>query len=135
MCEKLGRDPLEAAMGEIYGLYSTSEGLVRYVGQTEYSARKRLDLIITKALDREPGALYDWVRDAWRTEHEIRAYVLQDEVIPADLEMFEAYWIEQFSGLLNVKPPADPARSTTEIGQRIHETIHAQIRGQAAASD
>lgn len=43
---------MEAAMGEIYGLYSTREGLVRYVGQTEYSARKRLDLIITKEIGR-----------------------------------------------------------------------------------
>lgn len=117
-------------MGEIYGLYSTREGLIRYVGQTEYSARKRLDLIITKALDREPGALYDWVRDAWRTEHEVRAYVLQDDVIPADLEMFEAYWIEQFSGLLNIKPPADPTRQTTAVGERVHEAIRAQLRGE-----
>lgn len=119
-------------MGEIYGLYSTGEGLVRYVGQTEYSARKRLDLIITKALDREPGALYDWVRDAWRTEREVRAYVLQDDVIPADLEMFEAYWIEQFSGLLNIKPPSDPARAATEIGERVNDAIRARLRGESA---
>ena len=122
-------------MGEIYGLYSTCDGLVRYVGQTEYSARKRLDLIITKALDRVPGTLYDWVRDAWRAKHEVRAYVLQDQVIPADLEMFEAYWIEQFGGLLNVKPPADPAGITSEVGQRIHETIRTQLRGQTAVGD
>lgn len=120
-------------MGEIYGLYSTDDGLVRYVGQTEYSAQKRLDLIVTKSLEREPGALYDWVRDAWRAEKEIRAYVLQDDVIPADLEMFEAYWIEQFGGLLNVKPPADPVGVTSEIGNRIHATIHARLRGQVAA--
>jgi hypothetical protein len=44
--------------------------------------------------------------------------------------MFEAYWIEQFSGLLNVKPPADPARSATIIGQRINEAILAQLRGE-----
>lgn len=119
-------------MGVIYGLYSTREGQVRYVGQTEYTARKRLDLIVTKALDREPGALCDWVRDVWRAGDEVRAHVLQDDVIPADLEMFETYWIEQFSGLLNAKPPADPARSATAIGQRVNDALRALLRGQAA---
>ncbi len=119
-------------MGEIYGLYSTRDGQVRYVGQTEYHARKRLDLIVTKALDREPGTLFDWVRDEWRAGHEVKAQVLQDDVIPADLEMFEAYWIEQFAGLLNVKPPADPARTTSDVGERINSSILAQIRGDAA---
>jgi hypothetical protein len=123
------RDQQEAAMGEIYGLYSTRDGRVRYVGQTEYTARKRLDLIITKTLDREPSALYEWLREEWRTGHEVLAYVLQDDLIPADLEMFEAYWIEQFSNLLNVKPPADPARPISPVGQRINDAIRAQLRG------
>jgi hypothetical protein len=118
-------------MGEIYGLYSTRDGQVRYVGQTEYTARKRLDLIVTKALDREPGVLYDWLRDEWRADHEVRAHVLQDDIIPADLEMFEAYWIEQFTGLLNIKPPADPARPTSPVGQRINDAILAQLRGES----
>ena len=117
-------------MGVIYGLYSTRDGQVRYVGQTEYNAGTRLDLIITKALDREPGALYDWVRDEWRAEHEVRAHVLQDDIIPADLEMFETYWVEQFSDLLEVGRPADPSRPTSEIGQRINDCILAQIRGE-----
>lgn len=119
-------------MGEIYGLYSTREGIVRYVGQTEYSAKKRLDLIITKALEKESGRLYDWVRDEWRADHDVRARVLQDDVIPADLEMFERYWIEQFHGLLNVKPPADPARTTTQTGKLVNETIRAMLRGESA---
>lgn len=119
-------------MGEIYGLYSNRDGLVRYVGQTEYTARKRLDLTVTKALDRESGVLYDWVRDEWRDGHEVRAYLLQDDIVPADLDMFEAYWVEQFGGLLNVKPPADPARKTSDVGARINDTIRAQLRGEAA---
>lgn len=116
-------------MGVIYGLYSTRDGQVRYVGQTEYTARKRLDLIITKALEREPGTLYEWVRDEWRAGHEVRAHVLQDDIIPADLEMFETYWIEQFSSLLNANPPADPARSTSAVGQRVNEGIRSQLKG------
>lgn len=122
-------------MGVVYGLYSTRDGQVRYVGQTEYTARKSLDLIITKALDREPSALYDWVRDEWRAENEIHAYVLQDDVIPADLEMFEAYWIEQFSDLLNARPTVDPARPTTAVGRRVNEAILALLRGEATAQE
>ena len=120
-------------MGVIYGLYSTRDGQVRYVGQTEYTAQKCLDLITTKAPDRESGALCEWLTREWRAEHEVRAHVLQDDIIiPAHLEMFEAYWIEQFKDLLNGEPPADPARPCTQIGQRIKESILAQLRGDTA---
>ncbi|MFO1208996.1 MAG: hypothetical protein U1E40_07210 [Amaricoccus sp.] len=119
-------------MGVVYGLYSTRDGQVRYVGQTEYTARKCLDLVTTKALDREPGALYDWLRDEWRAEHEVRAYVVQDDIIPADLEMFETYWIQQFTGLLNVEASAEPVRPSSAIGRRVNEAILAEIRGENA---
>jgi hypothetical protein len=117
-------------MGEVYGLYSTRDGQIRYVGQTEYTTRKSLDLLVTKALDREPGALCDWVRGEWRANHEVRAHILQDEIVPADLEMFEAYWIAQFSSLLNAQEPADSTRKTSEIAGRIHDMIRTQLRGE-----
>lgn len=122
-------------MALIYGLFSTGDGQVRFVGQTEYTARKRLDLVVTKALDRQPGALYDWVRDQWRAGHEVHVYSLQDHVIPADLEVFEAYWIEQFSGLLNHTPPVGPARSTSEVGQRVNNAIRARLQGETTGED
>ena len=49
-------------MGLIYGLYSTRDGRVRYVGQSEYTARKRLDRWITDALDRKAGAVSEWIQ-------------------------------------------------------------------------
>jgi hypothetical protein len=99
-------------MGVIYGLYSTRDGQIRYVGQTEYTSKKRLELSITKSLDRHDGPLYDWIRGEWREGYDVRAYDLQDDIIPADLDMYENYWIEQFSALLNVKSPCDPLRPT-----------------------
>ena len=117
-------------MAVIYGLYSTRDGRVRYVGQAEYATRKFLDLIITNALEHEPGAPFDWVRDEWRDKHEVRAHVLQDEITPGDVEIFEAYWIEQFSGLLNAKSPATQARPTTAVGQRVNDAILALLRGE-----
>jgi hypothetical protein len=116
-------------MGVVYGLFSTRDGLVRYVGQTEYTARKRLDMIVTKALDHESGALYDWVRTEWRSGAEVRAHVLQDEIIPADLELFERYWIEQFAGLLNSEFQGESARATTSVGQRVNTSILRELKG------
>lgn len=121
-------------MGAIYGLYSTGEGAIRHVEQTEYAASKNLDLIVTKALDREPGILLDWVRDQWRAGHEIRAYVLQDEIISADLEMFETYWIGQFQNLLGNGNPANPAQTDSEVGRRVNESIRMLLHGQTHAS-
>jgi hypothetical protein len=116
-------------MGVVYGLFSTRDGLVRYVGQTEYTARKRLDLIVTKALDHESGALYDWVRTEWRSGAEVRAHILQDDIIPADLEMFELYWIEQFAGLLNASSHTEGPHTTTVIGQRVYGSILKELKG------
>lgn len=117
-------------MGEIYGLYSTRDGQIRYVEQTEYTARKRLDLIVTKALEREPGALYDWIREEWRADHDVRARVLQDDIVPADLEMFEQYWIEQFGGLLNLTQRSGPDQGTSAAGQCINDAILAELKGE-----
>ncbi len=119
-------------MGEIYGVYSTRDGQVRYVGQTEYTASKSLDHIITKSLEHESGALYDWVREEYRAEFDVRARVLQDDIIPADLEMFEHYWIEQFGDLLNAQSLAELARPTSDIGQRINASIMSELKGDFA---
>lgn len=116
-------------MGEIFGLYSTRDGLVRCVGQTEYTAGKSLDLIVTKALDRESGALFEWIRDEWRADHEVRAYLLQDDIVPGELEMFEHYWAEQFSDLLNTTLPSASPSVTTATGRRVNAAILRLLKG------
>lgn len=83
-------------------------------------------------LDRKPGTLLDWIRDEWRDGHEVRPYVIQDEVAPADLEMFEAYWAGQFAGLPNAGSSADSNRSTTALGARINDAISAILKGDDA---
>ena len=121
-------------MGVIYGLYSTRDGQIRYVGQTEYTAKKRLELTITKSLDRDDGFLYEWVRGEWRDGFEVKYYNLQEDVIPADLDMFENYWMEQFSDLLNIKPPYNPKCLTSDIGKRINDAVRAQLHGDSAST-
>src|SRR4028118_1829679 len=101
-------------MGAIFGLYSTGEGLIRSIAQTEYTPEKCLELSITKALDREEGPLYEWIRHVWREGHDVRARVLQENVIPADLAMFESYWTEQFVGLVDRPARPSPTRRSEE---------------------
>ena len=118
-------------MGAIFGLYSTGEGLIRSIAQTEYTPEKCLELSITKALDREEGPLYDWIRNVWRKGHDVRARVLQENVIPAELAMFESYWTEQFGALVDGPAHGSTAR-TTQVGDQVHNDLRAELRGELA---
>ncbi|MYD94911.1 MAG: hypothetical protein F4Y02_14735 [Chloroflexi bacterium] len=89
-------------------------------------------IAVANTLNGKPEILPDWFRDEWRDSHEIRPYVIQDEIAPADLEMFEAYWAGQFAGLLNVGLSADPNRSTTALGERVNDAISAMLKGDDA---
>ena len=117
-------------MGVIYCLFSTRDGIPRYVGQTEYSGKKRRDLHVTKALDRQSGLLYDWIRNEWREGFDVDYWTLQDDIIPADLEMYEMYWIEQFDSLLNVRPHQGNGTGTSAVGRRVTTDILRTLRGQ-----
>ena len=116
-------------MGAIFGLYSTFDGVIRYIERTEGAALNRFDLLVTKALDREAGVLCDWFRDQWRSGNEVRSHVLQEDIAEDDLQLFEAYWIEQFADLLNAAPRSDPVCPTSAVGQGIIGAIRAMLRG------
>ena len=90
-------------MGEIYCLYSTSDGRPRYIGQTEFTADKRFKKHVTSALELADGKLYEWMRHAWRKGHDVDFHVLQTDIIPADLPFYERYWMSQFPELFNVR--------------------------------
>ena len=86
----------------VYCLYSTEDGIPRYVGRAADKVSYRFKQHVAAALEKEPGALYDWMRDVWRSDFDVAVYTLQEGVIPKDEDMFEHYWIDQFSSLLNV---------------------------------
>ena len=86
----------------VYCLYSTKDGVPRYVGRAADKVSYRFKQHVTAALEKEPGALYDWMRDVWRSDFDVAVYTLQEGVIPKDEGMFEQYWIDQFSSLVNV---------------------------------
>src|SRR5262245_10547915 len=89
-------------MGIIYCLFSTEDGIPRYIGQTRGEAKKRHKHHLAAALDKkEKGRIYDWMREVLRKEHTVGIRVIQDDIAPIDLDTFESYWIEQFPNLIN----------------------------------
>jgi hypothetical protein len=106
----------------IYCLYSTEDGEPRYVGRASDRVSYRYGQHVTAALEKEPGALYDWMRDVWRRDHDVWPYTLQEGVIPEDLDMFERYWIEQFPSLLDVSHNKS-GKSETTIATQIRRAI------------
>lgn len=85
----------------VYCLYSTEDGVPRYIGQTSDKVSYRFKLHVTEALEKEPGPVYDWMRDVWRGDFDVAVYTLQEGILPADEAMFKKYWIDQFSNLLD----------------------------------
>ena len=113
--------------GYIYCLYSTEDGGPRYVGRASDKVSYRFKQHIAAALEKQPGALYDWMRDVWRRGFDVAVYTLQDEIIPKDFDMFEKYWIDQFSNLLNFIGNGGMTQDSP-IGRQIKEAIQAHLR-------
>lgn len=114
-------------MTSIYCLYSTENAEPRYIGKAHDRVSYRFKEHVTAALDKEPGALYDWMRDVWRRGHDIAFYTLQEGVIPKDERMFEQYWIQQFGNLLNVAGTHQPGKDSL-VGQQIKAALVARLR-------
>ena len=113
-------------MGFIYCLFSNEDGLPRYVGQTRGDVSRRHKQHLATALDKdEKGAVCDWIRDALRREHSIGIRVIQEDINPKDLDMFEGYWIEQFPNLLN--QGGSSRRKPTATAQKIIKSIRAEL--------
>jgi hypothetical protein len=61
-----------------------------------------------------------------RREQSVGIRVIQEDINPKDLDMFEGYWIEQFPNLLN--QGASSRRKPTGTAQKIIEAIRADLR-------
>src|SRR5262245_55402817 len=101
-------------MGLIYCLYSTGDGLPRYIGQTRENASSTHSELLAAALDKgEKGALYDWMRGVLRRDQAVGMRVIQEDISPKHLDVFERHWIEQFPKLLNSGAPSRRAATAT----------------------
>jgi hypothetical protein len=110
----------------VYCLYSTENGVPRYIGRTEDKVSYRFKQHIAAALEKEPGGLYDWIRDAWREGHDIGVFTLQEGIMPKDHGMFEQYWIDQFGDLLNVVGNKE-GKKNSPVAQQVISAIEAQL--------
>lgn len=110
----------------VYCLYSSEDGVPRYVGRADDKVSYRFKQHITAALEMEPGPVYDWIRDVWRRGHDVGVFTLQEDVIPKDRAMFEQYWIDQFAGLLNVVGN-HASKLNSVIAQQVISAIKAQL--------
>lgn len=110
----------------IYCLYSTEDGEPRYVGRASDKVSYRFNQHITAAMEKAPGALYDWMRDVWRQGFDVAVYTLQEGIVPKDLDMFEQYWIDQFGNLLNVIGNKGPKQDSA-VARQIKAALRAQL--------
>jgi hypothetical protein len=111
----------------IYCLYSTEDGEPRYVGRATDKVSHQFRKQIAAALEKQPGELYDWIRNSWRNEHDVCFYILQDGIISKDLDLFEKYWIAQFANLLNVASDSK-SRVDSPVARDIKAVLKEQIQ-------
>ncbi len=115
-------------MGYIYCLFSTQDGRPRYIGQTDADPERRLKQHLAAALDAESTApVHGWVRDVLRTGFLVDIFVLQTDVVPKELRLFEDYWIQQFPDLLNHPPERHVSRTPSPTAQKIIDGIAQRV--------
>jgi GIY-YIG catalytic domain len=114
-------------MGYIYCLYSTADGIPRYVGQTRNVPARRRKQHLAASLDKsKTGRVNDWIRDVLRTGNMVEVYTIQEDVAPIDLDMFETYWIGQFPGLINSNASTtQPSQQAEKITAAIQALVNA----------
>lgn len=110
----------------VYCLYSTEDGVPRYVGRASDRVSYRFKQHVAAALEKEPGALYDWMRDVYRRSYDVLCYTLQEGIAPMDLDLFEGYWIRQFAGLLNTVGTKSDTEDS-EVAKRIRAYLGSQL--------
>lgn len=117
----------------VYCLYSTEDGQPRYVDRASDKVSYRFKQRVTAALEKEPGPLYQWMRDVWRRDYDIGVYTLQEGIIPGDLDLFEQYWLDQFADLLNVVGNKE-SKVDTNVATQVKAAIRTQL-GMSRAVD
>jgi hypothetical protein len=82
----------------------------------------------TQALEKMDGAVFEWMQEEWRGGHEIKEWILQQDVIPADLAMYGRYWKEQL-GLSDRAECSVASGRPTDVGVCIVVDIQSYLRG------
>ena len=86
----------------IYGLYSTEDDIIRYVGKTKYMLHKRLMEHINGALIRNCKTYKDnWIRSVYNKGYVVDIKLIE-ECDDSIWEEREKYWIKEYANLTNL---------------------------------
>jgi hypothetical protein len=107
----------------IYCLFSTADGRPRYVGQTTKTPPIRYYRHLGDAWRRRGTPLHRWIRITEAQGFEIRAFVLQTNVAPGDLDLFERYWMAQFASLLNTGAGTPNTAADTAVAIAVQRAL------------
>lgn len=77
----------------VYGLASTKDNEIRYIGQTIRSTNSRLSDHLREARGRSKSALCEWIRSVWKSGQGIKLFVLHrgGEWNKSESEYFDLY--------------------------------------------
>lgn len=91
----------------IYGLFSTKDSIIRYVGKTKNSLRQRLKEHLNGALKYGVDTYKDrWIRKCYKDGYEVN--IIPIEVVNANnINDREIFWIQQFPNLTNTTKGGD----------------------------
>jgi hypothetical protein len=116
-------------MSFIYCLYSTQDGVPRYIGKTEGEPERRLNQHLARALEEDDrSSLYNWIRDVLRAGFLVEIHVLQRDVAPKELSLFEHYWMQQFHDLVNSSNGVPRQDQSSPIGLQVARALAERLR-------
>jgi hypothetical protein len=116
-------------MSSVYCLYSIRDGIPQYVGKTQADPERRLKQHLARALEEDDHSpLYNWIRDVIRGGYLIDIHVLQWDIMPKELDLFERYWIRQFPNLLNMGMPEPGPPEATPAAAQVTRALQEKVR-------
>ena len=79
----------------VYGLCSTENGKIRYVGQTMQSLTKRFDSHIHHPKSRKDTYVNRWIRSVRRNGFSVQAFVIENDAVWNDAELRWIAWYKK----------------------------------------
>ena len=84
----------------VYGLRSSRDGKIRYVGQSTVSPERRLRKHLKNAGDGIKTHLYNWMRGERLAGHEVQMFVIESEAVWGDTERRLIAWYRKHGAQL-----------------------------------
>src|SRR5262249_43956500 len=76
--------------------------------------------------------LHRWIRHVEAAGFQVRVHILQFNVQPGDLNLFERYWMGQFAGLLNTSNGTPAVAADTAVGVAVRKGLRRHLRQKGA---